>query len=266
VRAALALVTAAVLAVVPAGCAGPPERGAAFDPFGDVRSAVPTEDRSQRAAPRWEEVASLTGNGSQALTFDVDQGALQWRVTWTCDSGPVTVAERGGEELGAGDCPADGQGYGITTGPVAVSIDNPGTWEAVVEQQVDTPLSEPPLQAMRRQGARVVARGEFLRVERRGEGEALLYRLPNGRHALRFEGFATLASTDLFVWLSESENPETSADAYTAPYVELAELRSTAGEQNYLLPRDVDVDAIRSIVLWCEPVRIAYAAAVLSAP
>ncbi len=41
-------------------------------------------------------------------------------------------------------------------------------------------------------------------------------------------------------------------------------LEATLGDQNYLLPRDVDASKLRSIVIWCEPVQIAYTAATLT--
>ena len=40
-------------------------------------------------------------------------------------------------------------------------------------------------------------------------------------------------------------------------------LKSTIGDQNYLIPAAVDASEIRSIVIWCVPVRIAYTAASL---
>jgi hypothetical protein len=44
---------------------------------------------------------------------------------------------------------------------------------------------------------------------------------------------------------------------------EIALLKSTIGDQNYLLPEDADVDEIDSVVSWCAPVRNAYTAATL---
>ncbi len=48
-----------------------------------------------------------------------------------------------------------------------------------------------------------------------------------------------------------------------APHREFALLKSTLGDQNYLLPRNVDIENVRSIVIWCEPVSIVYTAASL---
>ncbi len=117
---------------------------------------------------------------------------------------------------------------------------------------------------MEASGAKVLARGDFYKIERKGLGSATLYRLANGRLALRMEGFRTDANTDLFVWLSEARRPRTTRAAFAARHVEFAGLKSTLGDQNYLLPRSADAAKIRSIVIWCEPVQIAYTAATLT--
>ena len=98
----------------------------------------------------------------------------------------------------------------------------------------------------------------------RGEGSANLYRLADGRRILRFEGFRTGENTDLFVWLSEAAQPMNSAEAVTTPHVEIANLKSTLGTQNYEIPASVPTEKIRSVVIWCQPVAIAYAVAALA--
>lgn len=110
----------------------------------------------------------------------------------------------------------------------------------------------------------VLAKGSFSDIERAGEGTATLYRLPDGRHALRLaDGFQTLASPDLHVWLSEAAEPTTSEDVFDAERVDLGEITTTFGDHNYVLPDDVDPARVRSIVIWCVPVQIAYTAAAL---
>jgi hypothetical protein len=159
-------------------------------------------------------------------------------------------------------CPKEDTGYSIVTGAVRVGIDATGTWKAVIDQQVDTPLDEPLLAGMTPD--RVVSSGSFYKVEVRGEGTAKLYRLADGRRILRFEGFQTGENTDLFVWLSEVAKPASSVEAVGSPHVELGNLKSTLGNQNYEIPASVPTEKIRSIVIWCQPVALAYAAAALS--
>jgi len=124
-----------------------------------------------------------------------------------------------------------------------------------------TPLNEPPLRAMRSKRAVVLKRGTFYPVERRGKGRVALYRLPGNRLALRLRDFSTSSNTDLFIWLSGARRPKTTKQAVSAPHRQFARLKSTLGSQNYLLPRSVKAGDVRSIVIWCEPVRIAYTAA-----
>lgn len=128
---------------------------------------------------------------------------------------------------------------------------------------MDTPLRQPPLAAMRSSGARTVGRGRFYPVESPGDGTASLYRLPNDRLALRFKDLRTSAYPDLFVWVSEARDPKTTAQAAAAPHVDLGRLKSTRGDQNYLLPKGLDPDTVDSVVIWRRPVRTAYTAAAL---
>jgi hypothetical protein len=146
---------------------------------------------------------------------------------------------------------------------MALRVATPGAWRAVVEQQVDTALHEPALAAMRAAGSAIVARGRFYDIERFGRGEARLYRLPSGRLALRLAPFVTSANIDLHVWLSRSARPRTTVQANRAPHRDVALLKSTLGEQNYLLPDGMTPADARSVVIWCDPVQIAYTAATL---
>lgn len=36
------------------------------------------------------------------------------------------------------------------------------------------------------------------------------------------------------------------------------------GPQNYLVPADLPIEAIRSVIIWCPPIRSAYLAATLA--
>jgi hypothetical protein len=116
---------------------------------------------------------------------------------------------------------------------------------------------------MKAADAEVLSSGRFYPIERRGTGDVDLYRLASGRLAIRLEDFETSANTDLFVWLSEVERPRTTKQVVRSPHVELGLLKSTQGNQNYLLPEGLDSESVRSIVIWCEPIRIVYTAAAL---
>jgi len=137
-----------------------------------------------------------------------------------------------------------------------------GKWDMIIDQQVDTPLNEPPLAAMA--SARVLGQGDFYDVEKNGKGVARLYQLGDGTRALRLENLEVNQNTDLFVWLGSAANPKTSKDAVAAEYWVLGNLKSTVGSQNYEIPGSIPIERVRSIIIWCQPVAIAYAAAALS--
>ncbi|MGH9183697.1 MAG: DM13 domain-containing protein [Acidimicrobiales bacterium] len=260
------LLAVAVVAVACGGGGGGGQAGATGSPFSTVQTASSVPP--QHATPRWEVVTTLSGAGS-GLTeaFSIDPGSIQWRVRWRCESGTLAVAavpapSRGGALVEESSCPGAGEGYSVEAGQVRLDIQAAGAWEATVEQQVDTPVDEAPLPGMTE--APVLAQGDFYDIENEGEGTARLHRLPDGRLALRLEGFRVTNNTDLFVWLSEAPAPTTSAEVVQAPHVQVAELTSTIGNQNYLVPTDLGAQRIRSVVIWCEPVRVAYAAATLA--
>ena len=270
-RRAARLTAAAVatcVALIAAGC-GSGRHDLATDstaaPGAPVGSTpAPPTSTARQAAPRWETVATLVGSGpTETVEFKVVPDAIQWRVRWTCERGTLRITTtpppRRPAPIVDSPCPATGNGFAIHTGSIRLGVDTPGPWRAVVDQQVDTPLDEPLPPDVA--SAKVVAEGRFHQVEKPGHGSVRLYRLADGRRVLRFEDFQTAENTDLFVWLSEAADPKTSVDAVGAPRVVLGNLKSTVGNQNYDVPSSVPTDHIRSVVVWCEPVAIAYTAA-----
>lgn len=272
------LVPALLVAMVSvvAGCGDSGDPGGPAATTSTTVGSTSTTVRGATAAPRWETVSTLAGSGNQTTAaFTILDDAIQWRVRWKCSSGHLRVMsdpppprrpDPAVDEActGADATPAKAIGYGIVTGSVKLVVEATSAWELTVDQQLDTPLLEPPLPGM--DTAKVLGQGEFYDVEMKGEGTARLYQLADGSRALRLEDFEVSSNTDLFVWLSESPNPRTSKDAVDSPYVVLGGLKSTLGSENYVLPPDLSPDRIRSIVIWCAPVQIAYTAAVLAPP
>lgn len=257
---------AAALAALALGGCGGDDPAPGGDPFEQLARDRPATATSDRAAPRWEPLATLRGAGTAAGEAVVDERAVQWRARWRCSGEgrfalEVEPPPPRGNPLDDGRCPGRGDAEAAGTGRVRVRARGSGALRVVVEQQVTTPLREPPLEAMEAPGARVVGRGRFTRIDRRGTGRALLHRLPGGRLALRFEDFETVANIDLFVWISPAPRPRTSRAALEAPHRVVAPLKATVGDHNYLLPRGTRVRDVRSIVIWCAPLRFAYVAA-----
>jgi len=217
-----------------------------------------------RAAPRWETVTTLTGIGaSDTAPFTILDDSIQWRVRWSCDTGRLRLASepppRRPAPLVEATCPGRGEGFAIVTGSVRLKVEASGPWRVVVDQQVDAPLREAPFEGMA--SAPVLGQGTFYDVEKMATGTARLYQRADGARVLRLEAFAVTTNVDLFVWLSEARAPRTSADAVAVPHVVLGNLKSTVGDQSYVLPPDLPPTKVASIVIWCEVTRNAYAAA-----
>ena len=259
-RAGTAVVAMALLALV-AGCGGDDDEE---DRFGAVpkRTIVAPNDET---APRWQELARLRASGEASEKVTVSKDALQWRIRWGCDEGDIEIRVRPAPEntdgLATGSCPDRDSVIWVGSGERTVDARSPGDFRIVIEEEVRTPLREPELPEMRSAEAREIARGRFMPVELKGRGTATLYELPDDRLALRMEGFGTDPNPDLDVWISESTQPTSTRRIFEADHRALGSLKSTIGDQNYLLPRDVKADQVRSVVVVNTPERIAYAAA-----
>ncbi len=218
-----------------------------------------------RSQPWWQALTTLEGVGPMtAPAFSVDAGAIQWRVKWTCQSGRIVVRAVGSRRpVVDAACTATEPGYGIKTGPVTLQVQADGPWRLHVEQQIDLPLDEPPLPAMTAPGTVAVARGDFYRVDQVGNGQVTIYRLGDGSYALRLAGFYVTPNSDLEVMLSPLPAPRTTPEISAAGMVRVTGLDVTAGSLNFAVPPGIDPTRYRSVVIWCERLFSAYAAASL---
>ena len=80
---------------------------------------------------------------------------------------------------------------------------------------------------------------------------------------IRLEDFFVSINSDLEIRLSEVPDPKTTDQAVSAPFKVVAPLKATVGNMNYEVPKDIDVSKYKSIVIWCEITRNAYAAATI---
>jgi hypothetical protein len=261
-RASLSVVALAVALMI-AGCGD--DGDSAGDAFKAVQQQEAERSLQQReiAAPRWEPLGAFGGSGNNTETVQIDDDAIRWRASWSCERGKFELTANGGE-FGSGECPGDGRWSSIDTGEIELRVSASGPWRVRLWQQVESALHEPPPEEIASGTAQLLGQGTFYRIENRGQGTARLYRLPSGRIALRMEGFSTAANTDLFVWISEDPRPRTTKQALNSTHEQIAALKSTLGDQNYLLPQGFDPAAARSVVIWCEPIQIAYTAATLA--
>lgn len=219
-----------------------------------------------RSEPWWQGVRTLQGTGPETVPgLAIAGDALQWRAAWSCQTGhlKVTAAGRPRPLLDA-DCPGTGTGYATTTGTTNLRVQADGPWQIKVDQQVDVPLDEPPLPAMTAPGAAPLSTGSFYKIDQVGTGTVTVYRLADGTDALRLSDFYVTPNTDLEVRLSPLPSPHSTGEYTAAPSARVSFLDVTAGALNFAVPAGIDPTQYRSVVLWCDRLHSAYAAASLT--
>lgn len=218
-----------------------------------------------RSSPWWQRLAALEGDGDSVEKITIDEEALQWRMEWECESGRLMVDVEGGDEpMVDASCPDSGTAYSVQTGETALDVDADGSWTATLAHQIDVPLEESPTEEMQDPVTQEVGRGSFYNIDQTGRGEVVIYRLPDGRHALRLDDFFVSPNVDLEIRLSSQPRPQTTEEFDVAASAYVATLEATTGSMNFAVPDDIDPTNYESVVIWCPPVSNAYAAASLS--
>ena len=82
-------------------------------------------------------------------------------------------------------------------------------------------------------------------------GTATLLALENGSHVVRLEGFATSNGPDVRVYLVRGSDGTNDAAIKQGDFIDLGALKGNIGDQNYVVPADVDLDAYQAVSIWC---------------
>ncbi|MGA9939234.1 MAG: DM13 domain-containing protein [Candidatus Acidiferrales bacterium] len=85
-------------------------------------------------------------------------------------------------------------------------------------------------------------------------GRATIYKAPDGKQYLRLSDFSTSNGPDVHVLLAQSADPSLTQDIVKGQLdsVELGSLKGNQGDQNYDLPRSVDLQKYNAAVIYCE--------------
>ena len=156
--------------------------------------------------------------------------------------------------------------------PLTVSADIPeGFTREEVEDtmatmaKMDNTMTEPMMPAM--SAAMVLSMGNFRDADsfHKGSGTATVYQLEDGSHVLRFEDFRVTNGPDLRVLLSKASDIANKGEFQQYEYVELDRLKGNVGNQNYVIPADLDVTEYGSVVIYCKPFHVLFSVAALTA-
>jgi hypothetical protein len=108
----------------------------------------------------------------------------------------------------------------------------------------------------------LLASGSFRSYEHSTSGRARTIRLADGSRYLRLDRFETSNGPDVRVYLSAAPAGGP-GDAFDDDYVELGVLKGNIGDQNYVIPPDVELGHFQSAVIWCKRFSVAFGAAPL---
>ncbi|MFW0108161.1 DM13 domain-containing protein [Rothia sp. P7181] len=104
--------------------------------------------------------------------------------------------------------------------------------------------------------------GTFHSIDHDTTGTAAIITLNDGTHLLRLEDLSTLDGPDLKVILTDKTGDFTTLTA--EDYTNLGDLKATNGNQNYPIPSNVDINTIKSVIIWCERFSSPFGAATLN--
>ena len=109
-----------------------------------------------------------------------------------------------------------------------------------------------------------VSSGAFHGVAHETKGTATIHRLADGRRILRLSDFSTSNGPDVRVLLVMAKDAADSDAVKKAGFVEVAPLKGNVGDQNYELPKDLDLTKFGAVTIWCNRFSVNFATAPLS--
>ena len=131
--------------------------------------------------------------------------------------------------------------------------------EAVPASQMPAAPAEPDAPAREQPKRNVVlSSGTFSGIDHTAEGRARIVQLASGERRLVFTEFDVERAPDLRVYLAEDE-----VTGDIGPYRELDKLKGNVGDQYYELPKGIDLERYRHVVMWCKAFDVGVAQAPL---
>lgn len=106
----------------------------------------------------------------------------------------------------------------------------------------------------------LLSRGRFESLEHETTGVAQAIEVPSGRRFLTLTRFETDNGPDLRVYLSTADATQDSAGE---DFVDLGGLKGNVGDQQYEIPRGVDLEQLTKVVVWCRAFSVGFGAAPL---
>jgi hypothetical protein len=103
--------------------------------------------------------------------------------------------------------------------------------------------------------------GSFVTGAHATAGTATIYKLDDGSRILRLSDFSTSNGPAVHVILTD--HAVTGNDVEDAKSVDLGDLKGNTGNQNYVIPANVNLDDVKSVAIYCERFHVNFGAATL---
>ncbi|TQK51119.1 electron transfer DM13 [Streptomyces sp. SLBN-118] len=129
------------------------------------------------------------------------------------------------------------------------------------------PAAGEPGRAPAASGPQTLASGTLISHEHNTSGSARIVRLPDGSRILRLENLDTSNGPDLRVLLTDAPVKHGTAGWRVfddGKHISLGKLKGNMGDQNYALPRDLDLAGYTSVSIWCDRFDVSFGAAELA--
>jgi hypothetical protein len=122
------------------------------------------------------------------------------------------------------------------------------------------PASQAPPSAEQPARNVVLSSGTFSGIDHSARGRARIVRLAGGERRLVFTDFDVERAPDLRVYMAVD-----AVDGDIGEFRELDRLKGNVGDQYYALPKALDLDRYRHVVIWCKAFDVGVAQAALAA-
>ena len=129
-----------------------------------------------------------------------------------------------------------------------------------------TTTTAPPTTTTVPEGPVLLSSSEWISIGHPGTGTVLVYRQPDGSHVVRFENLDVSNGPDLLVILSAAPLVNDRAAYSAAEYLSLGDLKGNKGNQNYVVPADVNLGDYQTVAIWCRRFDYTFNAAELHSP
>ena len=103
----------------------------------------------------------------------------------------------------------------------------------------------------------------FRSLEHETTGRVSIVERSDGARFVRFEDLATSDGPDLRVYLTDQAVSDDWGVWDDGRYVDLGALKGNLGNANYRIPDDLDLDAFRTVVIWCRRFTVGFGVAPL---